>query len=98
MARLIEGDGIARVELKETLGGDAPDRVREAICAFANDLPGSGGPGIVVLGLRDDGSPADIIVTDELHRRSADMRSDGNILPPPTILVEKRLYRNLMLL
>ncbi len=93
LARLIEGEESARVEFKETLGGNAPDRIREAICAFANDLPGSGGPGIAVVGLRDDGTPAGITITDETLRTLTDMRSDGNILPPPTILVEKRLYQ-----
>ena len=30
------------VEFKESLSGDAPTRIREAICAFANDLPNHG--------------------------------------------------------
>ena len=34
-----------RVEFKESLLGDAPIRIREAICAFANDLPGHEKPG-----------------------------------------------------
>ncbi len=93
LACLIEGRESSRVEFKETLGGSAPDRLREAICAFANDLPGSGRPGIAVVGLRDDGTPVGIVATDELLRALADMRSDGNIVPPPTILSEKRVYR-----
>ncbi len=93
LARMIEcGEG-ARVEFKETLGGNAPTRLREAMCAFANDLPGSGRPGIVVVGLRDDGVPAGTLVTDEMLRALADMRSDGNIVPPPAILSERRRYR-----
>lgn len=93
LARLIEGGESARVEFKETLGGGARDRIREAICAFANDLPGSGSPGIVVVGLKDDGTPANIAVTDDMLRTLADMRSDGNVLPPPLILSEKRSHR-----
>lgn len=93
LAHLIEGAESTRVEFKETLGGSAPDRLREAICAFANDLPGSGRPGIAVVGLRDDGTPVGIVAIDEMLRALADMRSDGNIVPPPTILSEKRLYR-----
>ena len=92
LVRLIEDAESTRVEFKETLGGNAPDRLREAICAFANDLPGSGAPGIAVVGLQDNGDPAGIAVTDEMLRALADMRSDGNIVPPPTILSEKRLY------
>ena len=91
---LIEGAESTRVEFKETLRGNAPDRVREAICAFANDLPGSGEPGIAVIGLRDDGTPNSIVVTDEMLLALTQMRSDGNIVPVPTILSEKRLYRN----
>ena len=94
LVRLIEGAESTRVEFKETLGGNAPDRLREAICAFANDLPGSGRPGIAVVGLRDDGTPAGIAVTDEMLLALTHMRSDGNIVPPPAILSEKRLYRN----
>ena len=94
LVRLIEGAESTRVEFKETLGGNAPDRLREAICAFANDLPGSGRPGIAVVGLRDDGTPVGIAVTDEMLLALTHMRSDGNIVPPPTILSEKRLYRN----
>ncbi len=91
---LIEGGESTRVEFKETLEGSASDRIREAICAFANDLAGSGQPGIAVVGLQDNGNPAGIAVTDRLLRTLSDMRSDGNIMPPPTILSEKRMYRN----
>jgi len=90
---LIEaGEGL-RVEFKESLKGGAPDRIREAICAFANDLAGAGKPGIVVVGLKDDGGPADIEVSDEMLRRLTDMKSDGNILPPPVLLAERRRHR-----
>ena len=94
LVRLIEGAENTRVEFKESLAGNAPDRLREAICAFANDLPGSGRPGIAVVGLRDDGTPVGIPVTDAMLLALTHMRSDGNIVPPPTILSEKRLYRN----
>ncbi len=79
-----------RAERKELLRGDAPDKIRQAVCAFANDLPGRGRPGLVFIGAKDDGSPSDLTVTDELLRQLADMRSDGNILPLPSITVEKR--------
>ncbi len=81
-----------RVEFKEILNNSSAERIREAICAFANDLSGSGEPGIVVVGLQDDGVPAGRPVTDQLLQTLTDMRSDGNILPPPTLLVENRFY------
>ena len=79
-----------RVEYTESLSGSAAERTREAICAFANDLPAHGAPGLVIVGVRDDGTLAGISVTDRLLQQLADMKTDGNILPPPTLAVEKR--------
>ena len=61
---------------------------------FCNDLSGSGQPGIAVVGMRDDGTPTGATVTDRMLRTLTDMRNDGNIVPPPTMLVEKRMCRN----
>ncbi len=79
-----------RVERKQSFKGNAPDTVREAVCAFANDLAGHDTAGVVFIGARDDGTPAGLVVTDELLRQLADIKTDGNIAPPPTLLVEKR--------
>lgn len=79
-----------RVERKESFRGDAPNSVREAVCAFANDLPGHAAPGVVFIGIKDNGDPAGLVVTDELLRNLSDIKTDGNILPPPTMLVERR--------
>jgi ATP-dependent DNA helicase RecG len=79
-----------RVERKQSFRGEAPTAVREAVCAFANDLPGHGKPGVVFIGVRDDGTPAGLQITDELLRQLADIKTDGNIVPPPSLLVEKR--------
>lgn len=93
LARLIEAGESARVEFKETLKGDAPRRIREAVCAFANDLPGAGAPGVVVIGLTDTGQPSsNFRVDDKVLRQLTDIRSDGHILPPPALSVEKRRY------
>ncbi len=83
----IESD---RVERKERLTGETATKIREAICAFANDLPGHNRPGVVFVGLDDPGRPVGLPITDELLQQLADMRSDGNILPIPTLSVEKR--------
>ncbi len=80
-----------RVERKASFKGSAPETVREAVCAFANDLAGHGEPGVVFIGASDGGDPAPgFAVTDELLRQLADIKTDGNIVPPPTLLVEKR--------
>jgi ATP-dependent DNA helicase RecG len=78
-----------RLELKSSIA-DA-EKIREAICAFANDLPGHGNAGAVVVGLDDDGRCSHVPITDQLLRTLADMRSDGNILPFPTLSVQRRV-------
>lgn len=85
----IESD---RAEYKESLSGDAPTRIREAICAFANDLPDHRKPGVVFVGVRNDGTVVGLPEgdTDRLLQQLGDMKTDGNILPPPSIIVEKR--------
>ena len=80
-------------ERKESFKGDSPSKVREAVCAFANDLPDHRKPGVVFIGARDDGSPAGLAVTDELLRQLSDIKTDGNIVPPPTLTVAKRRLR-----
>jgi ATP-dependent DNA helicase RecG len=64
--------------------------IRQAVCAFANDMPNHQQPGVIFVGVKDDGSCANFAITDELLRRLADIRSDGNILPFPVMTVTKR--------
>ena len=82
-----------RVEFKESLSGSAAERIRQAICAFANDLPGHGTPGLVFWGVKDDRTIVVISATDRLLQLLADMKTDGNILPPPTPAVAKRVLQ-----
>ena len=77
------------VERKETFDGDAPTTVRQAICAFANDLPNHRRAGVIFIGASDDGMPAGIEVNDALLLRLAHCKTDGNILPLPTMTVAK---------
>lgn len=81
------------VEFKESLSGGAPERIREAICAFANDLRDRGEVGVVIVGVKDDTTIGTTPITDELLRRLADMKTDGNIVPPPSLIVEKRVLQ-----
>jgi ATP-dependent DNA helicase RecG len=82
-----------RVERKQSLSSSAKDRVGQAICAFANDLPAHAKPGYVIIGLDDRGEPTGLQATDELLRDVAAFRSDGNILPLPNLTVERRRLR-----
>ncbi len=82
-----------RVERKETLSGSAKDKVAQAICAYSNDLPGHRAPGLVVIGMDDDGEPTGLPITDELLLQLGAIRSDGNILPIPTMVVQRTLVK-----
>ena len=79
-----------RVEFKESLTRES---IREAVCAFANDLPGSGQPGVIMIGVRDNGDVTGLEVTDELLRTLTDIKTDGNILPVPSMTVEQRVLQ-----
>ena len=89
LALLREGES-DHVEFKESLAGSAPAAIREAICAFANDLPGHNKPGVIFVGVRDNGTTTGLPITDTLLRQLVDMKNDGNIVPPPSMTVEKR--------
>jgi ATP-dependent DNA helicase RecG len=81
----IESDRAERTE--STTDGD---KFREAVCAFANDLPGSGMVGVLFVGVNNKGEPTGIAVTDQLLQNLASIRGDGNILPFPSLDVQKR--------
>jgi len=65
------------------------DKFGQAICAMANDLPNHGMPGYLMLGVTDSGEVSRIEVTDELLKNIAAIRTDGNIQPQPSMIVEK---------
>ena len=78
------------VERKQSFKGDVPKKARQAVCAFANDLPNHNKAGVLFIGAHDDGRISEMPVTDEMLRSLADMKTDGNILPLPVMTVEKR--------
>src|SRR6267142_6988492 len=65
------------------------DRIREACCGFANDLPNHRLPGVVFVGFEDDGACAQLAIDDELLRRLAATRDDGTITPLPSLEVRR---------
>ena len=89
--RLIASGESDRIECKESVSDK--DKICQAICAFANDLPRHGEPGIVVVGVDDRGNPTGLVITDKLLQDLADLRSNGNIHPFPSMVVEKRQFR-----
>ena len=80
-------------ERKESLKSDVPTKARQAICAFANDLPNHNLPGVLFIGAKDNGTPSHCPITDELLLNLSSMKSDGNILPMPAMTVEKRYLK-----
>jgi predicted HTH transcriptional regulator len=53
-----------RVERKSSANDS--EKIRQAICAFANDLPDHRQPGVLFVGLQDDGRCANLRVDDDL--------------------------------
>lgn len=70
-----------KAELKTT---KTTKKARQTICAFANDLVGLGAPGVLFVGLNDDGSPSGLTVDDPLLRLLDGYFIDGNLQPVPT--------------
>ena len=86
VVRLLKGGESFRVE--RTVSTTDKDKFGEAVCAFANDMPDSGLPGYLFVGVREDGSLNGLRATDELLKKFSSIRSDGNVLPIPTLAVE----------
>ena len=80
----IENDRVER-----TISTTNTDKFGQAICAFANDLPDHRQSGYLFLGVEDDGTVKGLNVTDELLKNIAAIRTDGNIQPQPSMIVEK---------
>ena len=83
-------DGESHLVERKSSGADRSG-IRRNICAFSNDLAGSGRTGVIFVGVDDEGRCVGAPVTDELLRTCAQMRSDGNILPLPSMSVERML-------
>ncbi len=88
-------------ELRALLRGGEADHVErtvstrdrgkfgETICAFANDLADRRAPGVLFVGVADDGSCANLPIDEQLLQTLMGFRSDGNILPPPVMQVRR---------
>lgn len=89
LERLLRDRENERVERKAS-ASDKND-LRRTICALANDLGGTGQRGVIFIGVRDDGSCAELQITDKLLRDLAELRSDGKIHPFPTMSVDEAI-------
>lgn len=75
------------IERTESTGN--MDKFCQAICAFSNDISGSGKNGYLIIGAKNNGELSGLQVDDKLLLQIANIRTDGNILPQPTMTVEK---------
>jgi len=66
------------------------DKLCQTICAFANDMPNHQLPGVVFVGVNDDGTCAGLPISDQLLQNLSHLRSDGRILPIPSMTVQKK--------
>ena len=73
--------------VERTISTTDTDKFREAICAFANDMPASKLPGYLLVGVDDrTGQASGLSVTDRLLQQLTSYGSDGTILPPPALV------------
>lgn len=63
------------------------DKLGPAICAFSNDLPNHKKPGYLLMGVKDDGTIDGMSLGDTELQKIGDVRSNGNILPQPHVVV-----------
>jgi ATP-dependent DNA helicase RecG len=75
--------------VERTTATDDMDKFCQAICAFSNDISGSGKNGYLILGVHDNGELSGLKVSDKLLLQISNIRTDGNILPQPVMTVEK---------
>src|SRR5260221_13372191 len=79
-----------RIERTESLTDS--EKFCKAICAFANDMPGSGLSGYLFVGVDKKGKPTGARIDELLLESLARHRDNGNILPIPTMHVFKAVH------
>jgi ATP-dependent DNA helicase RecG len=89
LERLLEDLESDRVERKASISDGK--KIRQAICAFANDLPDHKKPGVLFVGINDDGTCTHLPITDELLLTLSNIREEGKVLPFPVLQVNKRV-------
>ena len=80
-----------RVERTESVNDT--DKFCRAICAFANDMPGSGLQGYLLIGVDKTGKPTGVKIDERLLEKLANYRNNGQILPVPNLHVFKSAHQ-----
>src|SRR5690606_17406791 len=84
----LESDRVERTESVNSWDRSR-DKLCRAICAFANDFPGYGLPGYLLVGVDDVGHPTGLQVTDQVLLKLGGLRTDGLIQPMPAMVVDR---------
>ena len=92
-AAMLADGGSDPVVWKYSLGGKAPERIRKAVCAFANDLPGHRRPGLIFVGVDEAGQPTGADIKGTLLRHLATIVSDPGFAVPPTLVARRACLR-----
>ncbi len=75
--------------IEKTISVSDANKFGEAICAFANDLANHNLPGYLIVGAHDDGKIAGMTITEQNLQTLLSYRTDGRIVPPPSMIVSK---------
>lgn len=65
------------------------DKLGPAVCALSNDFPNNKRSGFILLGIKDDGKVAGITIGDEELKKIGGIKTNGNVLPQPSIVVSE---------
>lgn len=87
LAELFRDQETDRVERKASSADGA--KIKQAICAFANDYPNHRQPGVIFVGQNDDLTCSNLAIDGRLLETLGGWRSDGNILPFPSMAVRR---------
>ncbi len=91
LKRLIVDLETDRVE--KTISKTNLDKFGEAICSFSNDIADHQDAGYLVIGVDDSGARCDMAIDEQLLQMLMDFRTDGRIVPPPSMVVHKMTYQ-----
>ena len=64
--------------IERTISTDNADKFCQAICAFSNDLPGSGKNGYLIIGAYDNGKLSGLKVNDKLLLQISNILTNTN--------------------
>jgi ATP-dependent DNA helicase RecG len=78
--------------IEKTISVNDANKFGEAICAFANDLGNHKQPGYLIVGVHDDGTKAGMTITEQNLQTLLSFRTDGRIVPPPSMIVDRFVY------